>query len=302
MALTANPAKLTMGPLLFNWQPEQWRDFYLRIAEEAPVDTVYLGEVVCSKRAPFFMPHVTEVAERLEGAGKEVVFSTLALVMNKIERDSVRATATDLDTIEVNDISAIPYLAGRPHVIGPMINCYNEETLRVFVKKGAKRICLPVELPLASIRKLTAAANELGAEVEILSFGRMPLAISARCYHARVHKLSKDSCKFICDQDPDGLALDTLDDEKFLTINGVATMSHSCVNLIGDLESIRDAGVNNFRLSPHSCDMVQVARLFRDVLDATTPPSEAYNKMPALDFNAPFSNGYLHGKPGMTMV
>ena len=35
-------AELTLGPNLFNWAPEQWRDFYFRIADEAPVGIVYL--------------------------------------------------------------------------------------------------------------------------------------------------------------------------------------------------------------------------------------------------------------------
>ena len=51
------PAHLTLGPLLFHWPAHKRRDFYLRIADEAPIDTVYLGEVVCSKREPFFEPY-----------------------------------------------------------------------------------------------------------------------------------------------------------------------------------------------------------------------------------------------------
>ena len=63
-------AKLTLGPVLFNWRPESWRDFYFRIADEAPVATVYLGETVCSKRAPLFEPHYEAVAERLSAIRK----------------------------------------------------------------------------------------------------------------------------------------------------------------------------------------------------------------------------------------
>jgi len=41
MSVQANQSELTLGPVLFNWQPERWRDFYFRIADEAPVtDTV----------------------------------------------------------------------------------------------------------------------------------------------------------------------------------------------------------------------------------------------------------------------
>ena len=40
---------LTLGPVLFNWSPDRLRDFYARIADEAEVDRVHLGEVVCGK-------------------------------------------------------------------------------------------------------------------------------------------------------------------------------------------------------------------------------------------------------------
>jgi len=34
--------ELTLGPIPFHWSAEARRDFYARIADEAPVDTVYL--------------------------------------------------------------------------------------------------------------------------------------------------------------------------------------------------------------------------------------------------------------------
>src|SRR5215470_11870052 len=49
--------QLSLGPMLYNWAPERWRDFYFRIADEAPIDTVVIGEIVCSKRLPFIAPH-----------------------------------------------------------------------------------------------------------------------------------------------------------------------------------------------------------------------------------------------------
>ena len=62
---------LTLGPLLFNWKPERRRDFYARVADEAPVDCVYLGEVVCSKREPFFVDDLPTIAERLAAARQD---------------------------------------------------------------------------------------------------------------------------------------------------------------------------------------------------------------------------------------
>lgn len=298
-----------MGPNLFKWEPDVWRDFYFRLADEAPLDSVYLGEVVCDKRSSFILPFLDEVVERLQGAGKEVVFSTLALVMSKADRKAVRTlVARHGFSIEINDISALSHFSdgspenepGRPYVIGPMINCYNEETMAYFVRRGATRICLPVELPLSALKILATEANKLNVEIEIMAYGRMPLAVSARCYHARVHKLSKDSCRFVCGEDPDGLSLQTLDNEDFLTINGIQTMSHSALNLLGDLGTLQACGINTFRLSPHSCDMVEVSRLFRSVLDEKMDAVEASAKLAGLGLDAPFSNGYLHEKTGVT--
>ncbi|MGG6498428.1 UNVERIFIED_CONTAM: U32 family peptidase, partial [Bacteroidetes bacterium 56_B9] len=74
---------------------EAWRDFYFRIADEAPVDTVAVGEVICSKRTPFFDEHVAAVIERLQASGKEVLVSSLALVTLERERRRIADTARD---------------------------------------------------------------------------------------------------------------------------------------------------------------------------------------------------------------
>jgi collagenase-like PrtC family protease len=91
-------------------------------------------------------------------------------------------------------------LGGKPHAIGPFVNIYNEATAWYFTARGATRICLSPELPLSAIR--TIARSQPDVAFEVFSFGRVPLAISARCYHARLNKLSKDNCKFVCEQDP----------------------------------------------------------------------------------------------------
>ena len=128
-------AELTLGPVWFNWKPADWRDFYFRIADEAPVSTVYLGEVICSKRAPLFEPHYETVTERLRAANKKVVFSTLAEVMLKHDRQMVDSVCTADDVpVEANDASALFYLQGRPHHVGPFMNLYNEETFAVLAQ------------------------------------------------------------------------------------------------------------------------------------------------------------------------
>ncbi len=295
--------ELTLGPVLFNWRPETWRDFYFRIADEAPVGTVYVGEVVCSKRAVFFEPLYHEVAERLRSAGKTVVFSTLSEVMLKLDRKTVEAVAGLPDTVtEANDSAALWHLSGRPHHVGPFVNVYNEDTLAVLARRGAVNFCLPGELPLTALAAMGNAAKTLGVSLETQVFGRQPLALSARCYHARAHDRTRDSCLFVCNEDPDGLALETLSGQRFLAINGIQTLSHDYLALVAELPQLAASGVRRFRLSPHTCDMVAVARTYRDLIDRAITAAEALDQLSGLGIAAHFANGFAHRQPGHLWV
>jgi len=288
---------LTLGPVLFNWPGERWRDFYFRIADEAPVDFVCVGEIVCSKRSPYFEEYMQPVIERLERAGKAVVISTLIMpTLDRERRQIVEIAETAGGLVEANDMAALKHLAGRPHCIGPTVNVYNEATLSWLAQRGAVRVCLPPELPQTSIKTIAAARG--ATEIEVLGFGRLPLAISARCYHARAHGLAKDSCQFVCERDQDGMDVTTLDGQPFLAINGVQTLSDGYANLIEDLPALVTAGVTGIRLSPHSVDMVGVARLFRDALDGRRDPASATAALRALAPQASFIDGYMHGVEG----
>lgn len=298
IAVQAQSSELTLGPVLFNWEPERWRDFYFRIADEAPISSVYLGEVICFKRAPLFDEYLEAVAARLKAAGKTVVRSTLAEVMSKQERKMIDDVCAEQTMVEANDGSALLRLRGRPHHAGPYVNVYNERTLAVLAGNGVCNVCLPPEMPATAIRALSPEAAKLGVSIEVQVFGRVGLALSARCYHARAHGRSKDTCQFICNVDPDGMTLRTIEDKPFLTVNGIQTMSHDYLNLIGELAELQDMGVTRFRLSPHSCDMVAVATTFRDALDRRIDVNEAAGRIDACKLDAPFSNGFYYGKPG----
>jgi collagenase-like PrtC family protease len=299
VAVREQTAEITLGPVLFNWQPERWRDFYFRIADEAPVATVYLGETVCSKRAPLFEPHYEAVTERLSAAGKTVVFSTLSEVVLKLDRKLVESICASKELlVEANDGSALIRLRGRAHHIGPFMNVYNERTVSFLAQRGARNVCLPAEMPAPAIRALCEGTRELDVTIEVQVFGRLPLALSARCYHARVHGRTKDSCQFVCENNPDGLELKTLDGRSFLAVNGIQTLSYDYLNLIGEVPDLRAMGVSHFRLSPHSCDMVEIASIFRAVLDRRMAVQEAAARLDATKLTAPFSNGFYYGKPG----
>ena len=290
---------LTLGPILFHWDAEKKRDFYARIADEAPIGTVYLGEVVCSKRSPFFERQMPDVIERLERGGKRVVLSTLSEVVLPRERKATADLCGQTDyPVEINNAAGLAAMAGRVHRIGPMMNLYNERTLAHLASQGATHFTLPVELPRAAAAALAKAAAAMGVTVEAQVFGRASLALSARCYHARAHGRTKDECQFVCQEDADGMTLRTLGGDDMLAINGIQTLSHSYVNLIAEVEDMYPLGISHYRLMPHSTDMVAVAAIFADRLAGRTDAREASALLEALDIGAPFSNGFWHGMAG----
>ena len=63
--------KLSLGSLLFYWQRDKVYDFYRHMVEQ-PLDVIYLGESVCSKRRELKTQEWIELGKELAAAGKEV--------------------------------------------------------------------------------------------------------------------------------------------------------------------------------------------------------------------------------------
>ena len=297
--------ELTVGPLLFHWATDAWSDFYARLADEAPVDRVVIGESVCSKRLPLYADRILEAVERLERGGKSVVLTSLALVTLPRERRAAAGLFAQTDhEVEIDDLTLMRWAgkegeADKPAFsIGPLVNVYNESTLGFFAGRGARAVCLPPELPFASVASLAAAARPLGIGVEVFAFGRVPLALSARCYHARAHGLTKDGCLFVCEKDPDGMDIKTLDGAPFLTINGIQTMSSKYLNLIPATDALCALGVSRFRISPDSRDVTAVAAALRDRLDGRIDAEEALARVKAAREGDAFADGFLHRRAG----
>ncbi|GAA4257458.1 ubiquinone anaerobic biosynthesis protein UbiV [Azospirillum formosense] len=289
---------LTLGPVLFNWPAERWHDFYARIADEAPVDAVVVGEIVCSKRAPFLAPVMDEVIARLAAAGKEVWLASPILVGSDRERAAMRdLVESDLLPVEANDMGALALLEGRRHAVGPFINSYNEATLAWLAGRGAVAVSLPAELPAASVAMMAKTGAALGLSMEVQVFGRAPLAISARCYHARAHALHKDGCQFVCANDPDGMPVSTVDGQPFLSVNGTQTLSHGYLALAAEIDRLRAMGIQRFRLSPQDLDMVAVATAFRAVLDGARSGQDVMAELRGMTA-VPLENGFFHNMAG----
>ena len=293
---SAAPARLTLGPLLMHWPAQKRRDFYLRVADEAAVDTVYLGEVVCSKREPVFAAHFERVAARLRAAGKQIVISTLALVTTKREIAQISELAATGAMLEANDVATVQLLAGAPHVAGPHINVFNEGTRDFLARRGAVRIVLPVELSAKSVQLIAQGAGTTGIEVQV--FGRQTLSVAMRCYHARSHNLTKDHCQIVCGLDSDGLTASTIDGRDVLKINGTQTQTLEYGVLLPQLAALRDVGVTHFRLTPQDVDMVQVADLYRRMLMGEMAVDEALARLRLVTGDVPYANGFALGRAG----
>lgn len=289
---------LTVGPNLFFWEAATVRAFYQSVAT-APVSRVVLGEVVCSKRLPFWQDEIAPAAEVLAAAGKQVAITSLALVTLKRERKATAALADIGLPIEVNDLTALHFLPkDQPFWVGPLVNVYNEGTLRWLASRGAVRVCLPPELPLDSIAVLAAAGRDLGVAIEVWGHGRLPLAISGRCYHARLHDHAKDSCQFVCGLDPDGRDVETLDGQKFLAVNGVQTLSQSTASMAHQIELLREAGVTSLRMSPQSVDFTSVCAAYTERIAGRLSAADLVATLTAKVPGGRLSDGFVRGPAG----
>ena len=294
--------KLALGPVLYAWSRRALIDFYERVAD-SPVDIVYLGETVCSRRRELRREDWLDLAAALASAGKEVVLSTLALMETEAELRSLEKFADNARyLVEANDIAAVPVLSrrGLPFVAGPHLNAYNASTLALLARLGARRWVMPIELSRASLAQ-NLAQQKTGIETEIFILGRMPLAFSARCFTARRLGLEKDTCADACRNDPDGLLLSTRDGEEFLVLNGIQTQSAAVCNLAAEIPDLRALGVGSVRVSPQSSGCFDILALARNALDEALAAGEAAARIDALLPGTP-CNGFWHGRPGAEQV
>ena len=300
--VTAYQAKLALGPVLYYWSRETLLDFYERIST-TPVDILYLGETVCSKRHSLDTRDWLNLAERMRAAGKEVVLSTMALLEAESELKTLRRICENgRFTVEANDLGAVRLLAERkmPFVLGTGINVYNDQTLRFLAGLGAKRWVMPVELSRATLASIQAQRPE-GVETEVFAYGRLPLAYSARCFTARYHNLPKDDCQYRCLNDPEGLTVSTREDQAFLTLNGIQTQSAQTYNLLPKLTELQELRVDVLRISPQAEGTEAVIQAFAECLCGEREPMEAAC---ALNTRLPYGacDGYWQGQAGLQQV
>jgi collagenase-like PrtC family protease len=210
------------GPLLYYWPRHQVFAFYEAMAE-TPVDIVYLGETVCSRRHELRLSTGWTLPTCCATAGKEVVLSTQVLLESTAGRghhaQDHRPTA--ITSVEANDMGAVQRLAGKcPLWPGRTSTSTTCPRCSGWPSLGATRWVMPLEMKRASDLAVMQQGRPAGLQTEVFAYGRMPLAFSARCFTARHRNLPKDDCQFSCLDHPDGLMLKTRESEEFLVLNG----------------------------------------------------------------------------------
>jgi len=292
--------KFALGPLQYYWSRIAVLQFY-ESACEWPVDLVYLGETVCSRRHELRLEDWLEVADMLAQAGKTPILSTQVLLESGRDMTTLRkVTEHGRYLVEANDMGAVRRMQGRDFVAGPFLNIYNAPALELIASQGAVRWVMPLEMGRAGLAQLQQDRPR-GLETEVFAFGRLPLAFSARCFTARNRNLPKDNCQYVCMDHPDGLLLETREGQGFLTINGIQTQSAWVYTLLHELRDLESLGVDVIRLSPQSRGMGEVLRLYRDVADGRQASTVAHEQLLEL-LPSSACNGFWHGRPGLDMV
>ena len=287
--------KLSLGPLQYFWPRDTTLAFY-RDAATWPVDIVYLGETVCSKRRELRTLEWLALAEELAASGKQIVLSTLALIEAEAELSVLdRQVSHGGFWIEANDLSAVQSCRekGRPFVAGPSLNVYNHRALAMLAEDGLRRWVPGVEQGRALIGELKDAFVADGGampELEMIAWGRLPLSYSARCFTARALDVPKDQCGFRCIDYPDGMPLATREGRPLLRINGISVQGEETTDLGPELHQLRALGVNILRLYPQAEGMEAVVRHFDAACAGIEIPPRIGER-----------NGYWHGEPGMRM-
>ncbi|WP_350327118.1 U32 family peptidase [Pectobacterium aroidearum] len=290
--------KYALGNILYYWPKEDVEAFY-QAAVSSSADIIYLGETVCSKRRLMKVADWFNVAREVASSGKQVVISTLALLQAPSELTELKRYVENGEfLLEANDLGAVNIAAERnlPFVAGHALNCYNAYTLRVLHKQGMVRWCMPVELSRDWLQNLLNQCDELGFrhqfEVEVLSYGHLPLAYSARCFTARSEDRPKDECETCCLSYPQGRKMLSQENQQVFVLNGIQTQSGYCYNLGNELTSMRDL-VDIVRLSPNDISTLAMLDKFRANEQGTAPL--------ALE-NQTDCNGYWRRVAGLELV
>lgn len=289
--------KYALGPVLYYWPKIETEKFY-QAAIQSDADIIYMGETVCTKRREMKVADWISLAKEVAKSGKQVVISTLALLEAQSEINEMRQLVDNGDFwVEANDLAAINLAQEHhvPFVAGPAINCYNAYTLKLLQKQGMVRWCMPVELSRDWLRNVLIQFDELKIErkfeVEVFSYGYLPLAYSARCFTARSEDKPKDKCETCCIKYPVGREVFSQEQQKVFVLNGIQTQSGYCYNLGNNLLDMQGL-VDVVRLSPQGIETLDVVKQFKANESGLSPLNITSHRD---------CNGYWNGIAGLEL-
>lgn len=292
MEMTPIPFQISVGPLLYYWPRQRTMDFYAALAE-SPADIVYVGETVCSRRHELRAEDWLELARDLRAVGKTVVLSGRTLIETGAEANALKKLCDQQDfMVEAGELGAVRHLSGRGFVAGPHINAYHGGTLSWLANRGAVRFVAPLEMDGTTLERLLQE-RPAGMQAEVMVWGRMALAFSARCFTARHFRLKKDDCGFRCIEHPDGLDMRTRESREFLGINGIQVQSAACLDLLAEVPELTGMGVDVLRVSPQSAGTLEAIA----ALDAMRQGTKPEPVSPPAGIGR--CNGYYYGKAGI---
>ena len=292
MEMTPTPFQISVGPLLYYWPRQRTMDFYAALAE-SPADIVYVGETVCSRRHELRAEDWLELARDLRAVGKTVVLSGRTLIETGAEANALKKLCDQQDfMVEAGELGAVRHLSGRGFVAGPHTNAYHGGTLTWLANRGAVRFVAPLEMDGTTLERLLQE-RPAGMQAEVMVWGRMALAFSARCFTARHFRLKKDDCGFRCIEHPDGLDMRTRESREFLGINGIQVQSAACLDLLAEAPELAGMGVDVLRVSPQSAGTLEAIA----ALDAMRHGVKPEPVSPPAGIGR--CNGYYYGKAGI---
>lgn len=155
---------------------------------------------------------------------------------------------------------------------------------------------MPVEMSRDWLLQLLAQCETRGIrqqfEVEVLGYGHLPLALSARCFTARSENRAKDDCETCCINYPTGRRVNSQEGQQVFVLNGIQTMSGYCYNLGNDLAGMRGQ-VDCVRLSPQDTSTLAEIDRFR---------ANENGQAPLMVAKGSDCNGYWRKLAGMTLA
>lgn len=289
---------ISLGPAPLHWGKEKLTQFYQEVAE-APLNTVFIGEVFCEKRNTLSEEELEEFLMLLLKKGKEVYFSTGTLITNGIQWERLRKRCEIFQGIEANTVGILDYFQGKRKIVaGPFLNLYNHRSIQFLEKCGIAGVVLPCELPHHSVKSIV---KEVKAPVEVVAYGNLPLGVSWRCYLARAFGRGVERCQFTCRDYPQGIEAETIDGMPLFIVNGPYIQSAYSRCLIGELEYLKAIGVASIRIMPQYEHTSEIVKIFRDTMEYRVSAQDAFEQLASFS-GSPLTNGWFHGEAGWKYV